>query len=572
MLDETLTLALQTVEMGKQAIIFAPSRASAEKTAEDIAKHTQINQSDLEHDVLDVATHPTKQCRRLSHCIKKGIAFHHAGLLPKQRDIIETNFRTGKIKIICATPTLAAGLSMPAYRVIIKSLKRFSGGWGMDWIPVLEYMQMAGRAGRPEYEKVGQAITIAKDHKEKEEIYDRYICGVPEDLYSKLAVEPVLRTYLLALISSGVIKDEISMQEFFKKTFWAHQYKDLPRLIQILNKMSALLEEWGFILIQETTNQKNNKTQNTTDQQNVNTQKNTTDQKHITSQKTSVFTSALDLIASKKKTISESKTLKPTLIGKRVSQLYLDPLTAKHFLDCITKYDQAYQKQPQNNPYTTFSLLQMICHTLEIRPLLTIKSKEHDLIQEELNKRYGQILEPEPNVYDPEYSEFMSSIKTTMFFQDWIDEKDEDFLLEKFDIKPGEIYAKKDTALWLISSAAELANLEKHSHLARELMKLHTRIEYGVKEEILELLKLKNIGRVRARKLFNHHITNLNAIKTMPYESLKQILGEAVAIDIKAQLGEKIAPTINTTSPKTNKKSKENQKQQNNTTSQRTLF
>ncbi len=568
MLDDTLTLALQTIEMGKQAIIFAPSRASAEKTAEDIAKHTQINQTDLEHDVLDAATHPTKQCRRLSHCLKKGIAFHHAGLLPKQRDIIETNFRTGKIKVICATPTLAAGLSMPAYRVIIKSLKRYSGGWGMDWIPVLEYMQMAGRAGRPEYEKVGQAITIAKDHKEKDEIYERYICGVPEDLYSKLAVEPVLRTYLLALISSGVIKDEDSMQEFFKKTFWAHQYKDLPRLIQILNKMSNLLQEWGFIIIGQSPTEEY-----------TSTEKNTKETSKI---KAAIFTSALDLITSKKnkteerKPTNQTKLLRATLIGKRVSQLYLDPLTARHFLDCMKKYDGTNNEQLRDNnatqTMTSFSLLQMACHTLEIRPLLTMKVKDHDLIQEELNKRYGQILETEPNVYDPEYGEFMSSIKTTMFFQDWIDEKDEDFLLEKYDIKPGEIYAKKDTALWLISSAAELANIEKRSHIARELMKLHTRIDYGVKEEILELLKLKNIGRVRARKLFNHKITNLNIIKTMPYESLKQILGEAVAIDIKGQLGEKITPTNSNNQTSSKKKAKENTTPKSNTTSQRTLF
>ena len=67
----------------------------------------------------------------------------------------------------------------------------------MDWIPVLEYLQMAGRAGRPEYEKEGQSIIIASDEDQKEEVYDKYILGQPEEIYSKLAVEPVLRTYLL---------------------------------------------------------------------------------------------------------------------------------------------------------------------------------------------------------------------------------------------------------------------------------------------------------------------------------------------------------------------------------------
>ena len=116
-----------------------------------------------------------------------------------------------------------------------------------------------------------------------------------------------------------------------------------------------------------------------------------------------------------------------------------------------------------------------------MRPLLTVKSREHDHITEELNKKYGQLLEEEPNVYDPDYSEFMNSIKTALFFDEWIQEKDEEYVLEKYDIKPGEIYAKTETVLWLISSAAELANIEKRSSVARDLMKLHTRLEYGVK-------------------------------------------------------------------------------------------
>src|SRR3989338_8823606 len=102
-LDPLTKLALETIQINKQALIFAPSRASAEKTAEDISKLTTFNLPELEHDILHAASTPTKQCRRLSHCIKKGIAFHHAGLLQKQRELIENEFRTGTVKIICCT-------------------------------------------------------------------------------------------------------------------------------------------------------------------------------------------------------------------------------------------------------------------------------------------------------------------------------------------------------------------------------------------------------------------------------------------------------------------------------------
>src|SRR3989338_5384758 len=427
MLEETTKLALETMEMNKQALLFVPTRVSAEKAAGDIAKLTAFQFPQLEDDILNAATVPTTQCRKLSHCVRKGIAFHHAGLLQKQREIIETEFRKGTIKIICCTPTLAAGLSMPAFRVIIKSLKRYSGQWGMDWIPVLEYLQMAGRAGRPEYETYGEAITIAKDDAEKKNIYDRYVCGTPEEIYSKLAVEPVLRTYVLSLISSGIIRDETSMNEFFGKTFWAHQYKDLNQLQFIMRKMVSLLDEWEFIV--SSSPEKKNE----------------------------------EFIPAKELNGPPSLKLHATPLGRRISELYLDPLTARHILDSLAQWKESK---------TSFSLLQMICHTLEMRPLLSVKKKESDSIQEELTKRYDLLLEKEPNPYEMDYDDFINSIKTALFFEAWINEHDEEYLLEKFDIRQGEIHAKKETADWLLYASEEMASALTLRGAQKELHKL----------------------------------------------------------------------------------------------------
>jgi len=166
-MDDLIRLGLETLEKEKQALLFLPSRASAEKTAEDLSQLTSFDNPELEKAILKAVTTPTKQCRRLSHCVRKGVAFHHSGLTSQQRELIEEGFRRGNIRLICSTPTLAAGIRVPAFRVIIKSLKRFGGEWGMDWIPVLEYLQMAGRAGRPEYgDTHGESIVIAKDEDE----------------------------------------------------------------------------------------------------------------------------------------------------------------------------------------------------------------------------------------------------------------------------------------------------------------------------------------------------------------------------------------------------------------------
>lgn len=495
MQDETLFLALETIKKNKQALVFAPSRASAEKTAEEIAEKTAIFLPEISRQILRAVATPTKQCRRLSNCVKKGIAFHHAGLTQKQRGLIENEFRKGSIKIICCTPTLAAGISTPAFRVIIKSLKRYSGKWGMDWIPVLEYHQMAGRAGRPEFEPYGEALTIAKDEREKSEIYEHYVKGKPEEIYSKLAVEPVFRTYLLALIATRIVNSEKAVVDFFSKTFWAFQFKDMNKLKQIINKMLGLLEQYGFVEISD-------------------------------EEKKSSFVKASSL---EKK---EKAEIKATEIGQRVSQLYLDPFTANHFVDCLKKN---YQKKDELE-ITSFSFLQMTANTLEMSPLLRVKTKEADWMQEELAKKYGQLLETEPEVYDLNYEDYMNSIKTALFFEAWIDEQDEDFLLEKYDIKPGEIYAKLEIADWLLYSAAELAKLLGLQSLLKEISKLRVRVKYGAKEELLPLLRLKGIGRKRARKLYNNRIKDLGDLKKSSLGILSELVGEKTAVLIKEQL------------------------------------
>ncbi len=492
MRDDALQIALDTINKGKQAIIFAPSRASAEKTAQEISRHTAIVLPELEKDVLHALSTPTTQCRKLSQCIRKGIAFHHAGLVEKQRTCIEDEFRKGTIKIICATPTLAAGLSLPAFRVIIKSLRRYSGQWGMGWIPVLEYLQMAGRAGRPEYEDCGEAISLAKNESEKEEIYSKFICGVPEDIYSKVAAEPVLRTYLLSLISSGIIRDEATMQEFFAKTFWAHQFGDMEQLQGIMEKMLSLLDKWEFVRIGG---------------------------EHAD------FVSAAEMGRA-------ATVMKPTIVGKRVSELYLDPLTARYLVDCLQNYTAKK---------STFSLLQMISHTLEMRPLVRTKSKEEDKLQEELVKRYHLLLEKEPNVFDPGYSEFIDSIKTALFLESWIEEKDEEFLLDMYGIRPGEIRVKIEKAEWLLYAAEELAKItDNRKDLLKELAKLRIRVKNGVKEDLLPLLRLKGIGRVRARKLVKNGFKDLGALRRADIATITQILGRAVAEDVKKQLGDEV--------------------------------
>jgi len=482
-----IAIAKDTLAKNKQALVFASTKSSAEKTAEDISKTITGNNRALDEiaeSIRNVLQRPTKQCLRLARCAAKGIAFHHAGLAARQREIIEDSFREGNIKIICSTPTLAFGLNLPAYRVIIKDMRRF-GQRGYAFIPVLDYLQMSGRAGRPKYDKTGQSIMIAASEADKDELHERYIMGRPEEIYSKLAVEPILRTYVLSLISTGLVRNRKELIDFFGKTFWAYQYRDNSEIEFIISKVIEKLDEWGFIV----------------------------------SSASGDFVSADEI---------KEEGVRATLVGKRVSELYLDPYTAHYFIECLKKATRP----------NAFSFMQMISNTLEMRPLLNVRSKEYEKVEEALAENERFLMDKEPPYYEDGYEKYLKSIKTAMMMNDWVEEKDEDFILEEYNVRPGELRAKLDIADWLLYANEEITKLMSFRELRKDVIKIRKRLKYGVKEELLPLLKLEQVGRVRARLLFRNRIKTLEDVRKADISSLTQILNSGrLALNIKKQVG-----------------------------------
>lgn len=368
----------------------------------------------------------------------------------------------------------------------------------MQPIPVMEYHQMAGRAGRPQFDTFGEAIVLAKTAGEKEEIVEKYVKGESEDVISKLAVEPVLRTYLLSLISAKFIQTKAEIMTFFGKTFWAFQYQDMQRMEEIIDRMLHLLIEWEFL--------------------------------HETG---SDFQSAHEM---------ETVKYKATALGKRVAELYIDPYTAHSLVLGMRKATQV--------PPEDFTVLQLVCQCLELKPLLQVRTKEWESVQERIACYEPRLLVKEPSLYDTDYDEFLASMKTALFMLDWMNEKDEEFLMENYDIRPGEIRVKLDTGDWLLYSAIELGKLLEFSEVVKFFTKVRVRLEYGVREELLKLLKLKGIGRVRARKLFTQGIKDIAGVQQCELGKLILILGRETAYSIKEQVGEKVPEEIRKTKRK----------------------
>jgi helicase len=221
--------------------------------------------------------------------------------------------------------------------------------------------------------------------------------------------------------------------------------------------------------------------------------------------------------------------LKPTLLGRRCSELYIDPLTANYFVNCLKGTSKA----------KTIALLHMMSRAGEMRPLPKVKTREYDEIEKKMLSEMENLLEPEPMI-DDDYYFFMNSFKLALMLEEWISEKDEEYIMENYDIRPGELRAKLENADWLVYSCVELCKVMNLREITNDLIKLRIRLRNGIKEELLPLIRLKGIGRVRARKMFNNGIKDIGDVKKIDVNKLSVLIGKAVAISVKEQVGMKV--------------------------------
>jgi len=145
------------------AIYFIFSRRGCDKAVRDLGKVCLVNPAEQARirERLDAFVAATPEAVREGHAdpLLRGIAAHHAGVLPAWKELIEELFQQGLIKVVFATETLAAGINMPARTTVISALsKRTERGHR----PLMgsEFLQMAGRAGRRGLDSQGYVVTV----------------------------------------------------------------------------------------------------------------------------------------------------------------------------------------------------------------------------------------------------------------------------------------------------------------------------------------------------------------------------------------------------------------------------
>ena len=508
--DQTARLVADTLDteedgQGGSSLVFVNSRRNAESSARKLTDVTAARLTDEERDRLRELAEEirgvsdTDTSEGLADAVEQGSAFHHAGLASEHRSLVEDAFHDRLIKCISATPTLAAGVNTPARRVIVRDWRRYDGEFGgMKPLDVLEIHQMCGRAGRPGLDPYGEAVLLANDADTKEELFERYLWADPEPVRSKLAAEPALRTHVLATVASGFASTRDGLLSFLDNTLYATQTDDAGRLAAVTDTV-------------------------------------------------------LDYLAINDFVDRDTERLTATGIGHTVSRLYLDPMSAAEMIDGLRSVagedddgtvggvasersgefvmegpdaddepgfgtytraeDGAEQSDREDSEdgqidsppeVTPLGLYHLVSRTPDMYELY-LKSGDREEYTELCYEREAEFLGDVPSEYeDVRFEDWLASLKTARLLEDWANEVDEDRITERYGVGPGDIRGKVDTAEWLLRAAETLARdvegVDGDTVVAvREARK---RIEYGVREELLDLAGVRNVGRKRARRLY----------------------------------------------------------------------
>lgn len=472
-----IDVGLDCVVKGGQSLIFAETRKRCVSLA--VSAADRVHQMLSQKDVVMAAEASSKLLKKgddtdltktLVKLVSKGVAFHHAGLSRECREVVETAYTKGIVKLIVATPTLASGVNLPARRVILSSVMRYDleqGGYAP--IGIMEYKQLCGRAGRPQFDEKGEGIIVANDNVVGQDLYDYYINGTPEPIKSNLMNGRSLRSHVLSTVAEvpGIRRSEI--HELFANTLCAFYYGE-SLLLSKVDETLYCLEE------QELIKSKNDR--------------------YIT-----------------------------TSFGKTISLLYMDPFTGVQFRKFIGMI-----KREGSDSQSTHELayLQAITSCADFFPKLHLRKKDLETILDLLSKNEKRLVIP--------LDEFACN-RSLLALYNWIEEESIRQISVDLGVEPGDLHRIVEAGERLASCFYEIAKLSKREDLLVEIDKLRKRIKYGAKPELLSVLRLTGIGRVRARSLFDAGVASVKDLIEVDEQHIARIpkIGIAMARKLKKE-------------------------------------
>jgi ATP-dependent DNA helicase len=369
----------------------------------------------------------------------------------------------------------SAGVNLPARRVVVADMTRYDAGQGGNAdISVLEYRQMAGRAGRPQYDDHGETVIIPPPSRLATDVLEHYAKEPPEPIESRLAEESAMRSHTLATVATGSGLSKGDLDGLFRRTLLAKQVGE--------ERVGKLTER------------------------------------------------ALGYLLSERLLESHGEVYFATDFGRRVSMLYVDPVTGVMFRDAVRKAEQGGR-------YTA-GILRLVAGTPDFEPKFPLRTKDYEGAMAFLEDHSGEMLsKPTPKAF-AEYDQVLQDMRSVMALYGWIDEWKEEQLLTRLGVEPGDMHRAVDNADWLLHALGEMAKLFKRPDMVRQAETLRLRVASGVGEELVELTTLQGVGRVRARALYSAGFKTLEDVKEASAEKLALVdkVGTSVARKIKEQV------------------------------------
>ena len=536
-----------TITRGGQLLVFVSSRSSAQKEARELSKQCRRLLADGAHGLNsetverweEVAssisqTEGSNLGKALSNALRGGVAFHHAGLTGRQRGIIEEAFREGELACIVATPTLAQGVNLPARTVVIRDYRRWSAAAGMSMpLPVMEVMQMMGRAGRPKYDDVGESWLLAKGREEEDKLVSLYLHGQPEEVTSKLAnpnamraeEDPALLTHVLSMLATGGISDRDALGRFFSKTFLA-THLDPEDLAARLDDVISWLASNGMIdrtgeseevklrMLEEIPNEQDEEWEDdlpswvdsASEVLGIDVRGNDEESQYKPRRGPPIFgfrKASVHESYEQDPPESASMTYRATTLGERVSQLYLNPISGRMIRDGLGRAMATLTGEDQYRQVSPLSLLHLVSCTPDFLPLWPRKG-DYDAIQAAIHGHEREFLTRAVDLDEER------RMKGVLVLQSWTEEFRIDQIEEEWGVQPGDLRGRVEIAEWLLYATRrilaedeDLASTDKNSHrtLVEAVDEIHRRVRYGCKTDLLGLVALRGVGRTRARQM-----------------------------------------------------------------------
>jgi len=238
------------------ALVFSFSRKDVERLARRNERRDLLNADEkrrmiaLQHELMELFKLPAGTLDGdLFAMARCGVSYHHAGMLPVHKEVVERMFCEGLLKLLFTTETFALGINMPARSVVFQALRKFDG-ISFDWLRTRDYQQMAGRAGRQGIDDKGYVYCLLGERDLREAPIRRLVDGKPEPVVSRFRLS---YSTLLQLVSE---LGRERVPEAWEKSFNQFQSREKSRKARekhariqdgIINRHLDFLEELGYL-------------------------------------------------------------------------------------------------------------------------------------------------------------------------------------------------------------------------------------------------------------------------------------------------------------------------------------